>query len=140
MASELIRPHVVGFLDTMLKEQGKTLRVEEIEVKPTSPWAGSALHALNLKGPSYAVNSACASSAHAIHAACLSLRAGECDLVLSGGVNVKLAPCETASSVMAKWASPDAACRSFAAARRMRRSSQRSSVRAASPRALRRTT
>ena len=50
MASELIRPHVVGFLDTMLKEQGKTLRVEEIEVKPTSPWAGSALHQLNLKG------------------------------------------------------------------------------------------
>jgi voltage-gated potassium channel len=50
MASELIRPHVVGFLDTMLKEQGRTLRVEEIEVKSTSPWAGSALQALNLKG------------------------------------------------------------------------------------------
>ncbi len=50
MASELIRPHVVGFLDTMLKEQGKTLRVEEIEVKSSSPWAGSALQALNLKG------------------------------------------------------------------------------------------
>jgi voltage-gated potassium channel len=29
MASELIRPHVVGFLDQMLKEQGSTLRVEE---------------------------------------------------------------------------------------------------------------
>ena len=51
MASELIRPHVVGFLDLMLKEQGKTLRVEEIEVKAASPWAGSALHDLNLKGP-----------------------------------------------------------------------------------------
>src|SRR6202043_3285533 len=50
MASELIRPHVVGFLDLMLKEQGKTLRVEEIEVKAASPWAGSALHELNLKG------------------------------------------------------------------------------------------
>ncbi len=50
MASELIRPHVVGFLDTMLKEQGRTLRVEEIEVKPASPWAGRALHELNLKG------------------------------------------------------------------------------------------
>ena len=72
-------------------------------------------HALNLKGPSYAVNSACASSAHAIHAAVQSLRAHECDLVLSGGVNVKLAPCETASCVMAKWASPDAECRSFGA-------------------------
>jgi voltage-gated potassium channel len=50
MASELIRPHVVGFLDLMLKEQGKTLRVEEIEIKPASPWVGSALHELNLKG------------------------------------------------------------------------------------------
>lgn len=50
MASELIRPHVVGFLDLMLKEQGKTLRVEEIEVQTSSPWAGSALHQLNLKG------------------------------------------------------------------------------------------
>jgi voltage-gated potassium channel len=50
MASELIRPHVVGFLDLMLKEQGKTLRVEEIEVRASSSWAGSALHDLNLKG------------------------------------------------------------------------------------------
>jgi len=50
MASELIRPHVVGFLDQMLKEQGSTLRVEEIEVNPTSKWAGTALHDLNLKG------------------------------------------------------------------------------------------
>jgi len=72
-------------------------------------------HAFNLKGPSYAVNAACASSAHAIHAACQSLRAGECDVVVSGGVNVKLAPCETVSSVMAKWASPDGECRSFGA-------------------------
>jgi voltage-gated potassium channel len=50
MASELIRPHVVGFLDLMLKEQGKTLRVAEIEVKAASAWAGSASHDLNLKG------------------------------------------------------------------------------------------
>jgi len=34
----------------MLKEQGSTLRVEEIEVNPTSKWAGTALHDLNLKG------------------------------------------------------------------------------------------
>jgi len=50
MASELIRPHVVGFLDTMLKEQGRTVRVEEIEVNAASPWKGSTLHDLNLKG------------------------------------------------------------------------------------------
>jgi voltage-gated potassium channel len=50
MASELIRPHVVGFLDLMLKEQGSTLRVEEIEVGSSSKWAGTPLHDLNLKG------------------------------------------------------------------------------------------
>lgn len=49
MASEVIRPHVVGFLDMMLKEQGSTLRVEEIEVRASSKWAGSVLHDLNLK-------------------------------------------------------------------------------------------
>jgi voltage-gated potassium channel len=49
MASELIRPHVVGFLDLMLKEQGKTLRVEEIEVGANSKWAGTALRDLSLK-------------------------------------------------------------------------------------------
>jgi voltage-gated potassium channel len=50
MASELIRPHVVGFLDLMLKEQGQTLRVEEIEVPDSSPWASKDLTVLNLKG------------------------------------------------------------------------------------------
>ncbi len=50
MASELIRPHVVGFLDLMLKEQSKTLRVEEVEVKGKSPWAGKSLRELDLHG------------------------------------------------------------------------------------------
>ncbi len=50
MASELIRPNVVGFLDHMLKEQGWILRFEEIEIKESSAWAGRALHDLNLKG------------------------------------------------------------------------------------------
>jgi len=50
MASELIRPHVVGFLDLMLKEQSKTLRVEEVEVRAKSPWAGKSLRELDLHG------------------------------------------------------------------------------------------
>src|SRR5260370_9083408 len=40
MASEMLRPHVVSFLDLMLKEQSRTLRVEEIEgVNATSSLA-----------------------------------------------------------------------------------------------------
>lgn len=45
LASELVRPHVVGFLDLMLKEQSKTLRVEEIVVGQDSPWIGKSIHA-----------------------------------------------------------------------------------------------
>jgi 6-methylsalicylic acid synthase len=70
-------------------------------------------HALDLKGPSYAVNSACASSLHALHAACQSLRSGECDLVLSGGVNVDVTVDEIVSSAMAGWIAEDTECRSF---------------------------
>jgi voltage-gated potassium channel len=46
MASEIIRPHVVGFLDLMLREQSQTLRVEEIDVAESSPWAGLPLSRL----------------------------------------------------------------------------------------------
>lgn len=47
MASELIRPHVVGFLDLMLKQQSQTLRVEQIDIAGP-PWAGQPLKNLRL--------------------------------------------------------------------------------------------
>jgi voltage-gated potassium channel len=50
LASELLRPHVVSFLDLMLQEKSRTLRIEDIEIGSASPWAGSALQALNLRG------------------------------------------------------------------------------------------
>jgi len=48
MASELIRPHVVGFLDLMLKDQSQTLRVEEIEIGSTSPWVDNPLSEIGI--------------------------------------------------------------------------------------------
>jgi len=47
LASEVIRPHVVGFLDLMLREQSQTLRVEQIDIAGP-PWAGLPLSRLNL--------------------------------------------------------------------------------------------
>jgi voltage-gated potassium channel len=43
MASLLIRPAVVNFLDTMLREDHTTLRLEEVEVLPHSPLLGKTL-------------------------------------------------------------------------------------------------
>ena len=49
MASELIRPHVVGFLDLMLKDQSQTLRVEDIEIDAASSWAGRSLGEIGIQ-------------------------------------------------------------------------------------------
>ena len=43
---------------------------------------------LNLKGPSYTIQSACSTSAVAVHAACQSLLNSECDVALAGGVSI----------------------------------------------------
>ena len=47
LASEVIRPHVVGFLDLLLREGSQTLRVEQIVVQGP-PWAGRPIAQLNL--------------------------------------------------------------------------------------------
>lgn len=49
LASEVLRPHVVGFLDLMLQEKSRTLRIEEIPVRDNSPWAGSSVGSLQLR-------------------------------------------------------------------------------------------
>ena len=43
MASEMLRPHVVSFLDAMLRETGSVVRVEEIQIPAESPWIGKTL-------------------------------------------------------------------------------------------------
>lgn len=40
LASELVRPSVVGFLDSMLRDKNRNLRIEEVEVPASSPFAG----------------------------------------------------------------------------------------------------
>ncbi len=47
MASEMIRPEVVTFLDTMLRDKDKNLRIEELPVP--DDYAGKTISTLNLK-------------------------------------------------------------------------------------------
>ena len=50
LASELIRPSVVSFLDVMLRDQAGTMRVEEIAVAEGSSWIGKKLKELGMQG------------------------------------------------------------------------------------------
>jgi len=49
LASEAVRPHVVGFLDQMLKEKGSPVRIEEIRVPGGSRWIERPLGGLELR-------------------------------------------------------------------------------------------
>ncbi|MFE5475612.1 type I polyketide synthase [Nocardia sp. NPDC056541] len=75
--------------------------------------AGRISYLLGLHGPSFTVDTACSSSLVAIHLACQSLRSGESDLALAGGVQLNLAP--YAGLAMSRWSalSPTGRCRAF---------------------------
>ncbi|WP_058042448.1 type I polyketide synthase [Streptomyces roseifaciens] len=70
---------------------------------------------LDLKGPSWAVDSACSSSLVAVHQACSALRLGECDQAIVGGVNIMMTPALNIFYTQAGLSAPDSACKPFSA-------------------------
>ncbi|WP_423748112.1 type I polyketide synthase, partial [Frankia canadensis] len=70
-------------------------------------------YALGLHGPSLSVDSGQSSSLVAVHLACESLRRGESDLVLAGGVNVVLAAQSSLAAARFGGLSPDGRCHTF---------------------------
>jgi acyl transferase domain-containing protein/acyl-CoA synthetase (AMP-forming)/AMP-acid ligase II/pimeloyl-ACP methyl ester carboxylesterase len=67
----------------------------------------------DLKGPSLAVDTACSSSLVALHLATQSLKTGECDRAIVGGVNLMLSPELTQTFTMAGMMAEDGRCKTF---------------------------
>ena len=71
---------------------------------------------LNLSGPSMSLGTACSTGLVAVHQACQSLLAQECDMALAGGVSIHLPLVGGYSYAPGSILSPDGACRPFDAA------------------------
>jgi acyl transferase domain-containing protein/acyl carrier protein len=74
---------------------------------------GRLSYLLGLQGPSLAVDTACSSSLVAVHLACQSLRGGECNVALAGGVNLILDSFITEGLVRMQALSPNGRCSAF---------------------------
>ena len=79
------------------------------------PWsiANRISYFFNFMGPSIPVDTACSSSLTAVHLACDSIRKGECDMALAGGVNLYLHPIKYYQLCLSRMLSPSGRCRSF---------------------------
>jgi len=82
---------------------------------PLNTTAGRISYTLGLEGPSMAIDTACSSSLVSVHQACQSLRSGESDLALAGGVNLVLSPENSVAVCKTRALSPDGRCKTFAA-------------------------
>lgn len=79
----------------------------------TSTAAGRISYTLGLRGPSVALDTACSSSLVAVHLAVRSLRSGESDFALAGGVNLALDSTSFEALSRIGALSPDGRCKTF---------------------------
>jgi acyl transferase domain-containing protein/thioesterase domain-containing protein len=70
-------------------------------------------YALDLKGPSVSIQTACSTSLVAVHIAAQSLLAGECDMALAGGASIELPHRQGYVYAAGEILSPDGHCRAF---------------------------
>ncbi|MCF6255545.1 MAG: polyketide synthase dehydratase domain-containing protein [Gammaproteobacteria bacterium] len=68
---------------------------------------------LNLKGPSLSVDTACSSSLTAVHLACMSIRNGESDLAIAGGISIFSTPIAHILTSRVRMQSMDGRCFTF---------------------------
>ncbi|MEM9002217.1 MAG: type I polyketide synthase, partial [Cyanobacteria bacterium P01_F01_bin.86] len=75
--------------------------------------AGRIAYAFGFQGPTMQLDTTCSSSLLAVHLACQSLRNGESNLALAGGVNLMLSPEVTVGFCKLKALSKDGRCKTF---------------------------
>lgn len=75
--------------------------------------SGRISYLLGLQGPTITIDTACSSSLVAVHQACQSIKNGEAEIALAGGVNLILHPENTIYFCKTNALSPSGHCRTF---------------------------
>ncbi|MCZ8521618.1 MULTISPECIES: beta-ketoacyl synthase N-terminal-like domain-containing protein [Paenibacillus] len=78
-----------------------------------APIANRVSYFCNFHGPSMTVDTVCSSSLTAVHLAMQSLKTGECEVALAGGVNLSLHPGKYVSYGLMDMHASDGRCRTF---------------------------
>ncbi|XP_071793296.1 probable polyketide synthase 1 isoform X1 [Asterias amurensis] len=105
----------IGMMDYPIQSIGETSLIDAYTVTGSahSVAANRVSYAFDLKGPSYAVDTACASSMTAMHLACTGIWNNECNVAVLGGCNNLLMPDVTVGFSALGVLSPEGQCCPF---------------------------
>ncbi|XP_051818318.1 uncharacterized protein LOC127538547 [Antechinus flavipes] len=108
------------FIGLMNQEFANVIRnlyniLNHYDVTGSSPTiaANRISYVFHLTGPSLCIDTACSSSLAALHFACLSIKQGDCEAALCGGVSIILDPLLYVSLSKAKMISPEGMSKPF---------------------------
>ncbi len=97
----------------LVKQQTQNIDVYLGSGNAYSPISGRVSYLLDIHGPSLAIDTACSSSLTSTHVAVNSIRMGECDVAIVGGIQRYLSPEYWMNLCKSRILSPTGQCRSF---------------------------